>query len=78
MLWLMMAMCMLISMHVDVLEALRKVFKTAAAVRVATAVVNGKVYSEKDWNTNSCVKLEPYRYSKVTGSRCLKPAQLDA
>ena len=45
--------------------------RIGAAVRVATAAVNGKaltngkIYSEKDWNTNSSVEVEPYRYSKV-------------
>ena len=46
-----------------------------ASVRIAAAVVNskagpknGKLYTEEDWNTESSVADEPYRYSKV---RCV-------
>ena len=37
----------------------------AAVVNSKTGPKNGKLYTEEDWNTESSVSDEPYRYSKV-------------
>ena len=41
----------------------------AAIANNAAGPRNGKVFTEEDWNTDSTVNHEPYRYSKVSHSR---------
>ncbi|KAK9842312.1 hypothetical protein WJX81_005982 [Elliptochloris bilobata] len=54
------------------LDTVKRVVLTssfAAVVKSRKGPTNGKTYSEEDWNVESSVDDEPYRYSKVAAER---------
>lgn len=56
--------CSRCSTCIVLMAGLRQVW-CAAVVNSKAGPGNGKLYTEEDWNTESSVADEPYRYSKV-------------
>jgi len=47
----------------------KKVVLTSSVAAITDSPINGKVYTESDWNTASSLQRNPYYYSKTLAER---------